>query len=143
MNLTLKRKTYTNKSTIGDLSINGVFFCNTLEDVSRDKNKDGDLNDVGETKVYAKTAIPSGKYEVVITFSNRFKKYMPLLIDVKVFAGIRIHKGNKPEDTEGCILLGQNPSIDWISNSSVTVEKFMKLLKSVERKEKIFKTIID
>lgn len=143
MNLTLKRKTYTNKSTIGDLSINGVFFCNTLEDVSRDKNKDGDLNDVGETKVYAKTAIPSGKYEVVITFSNRFKKYMPLLIDVRGFAGIRIHKGNKPEDTEGCILLGQNPSIDWISNSSVTVEKFMKLLKSVERKEKIFITIID
>lgn len=143
MNITLKRKTYTNKSTIGDLSINGVFFCNTLEDVSRDKNKDGDLEDIGEFKVYGKTAIPSGKYEVVITFSNRFKKYMPLLINVKGFAGIRIHKGNKPEDTEGCILLGQNPSIDWISNSSVTVEKFMKILKSVEKKEKIFITIID
>ena len=78
MRLELKRKALLPEYTIGDLFIDGKLFCNTLEDTVRDLNKDGDLNDHGEGKVYGKTAIPYGTYEVVITYSNRFKKQLPL-----------------------------------------------------------------
>ena len=143
MELTLNRKSYSKRSTIGLLAINGALFCATLEDVCRDKNRDGDLADTDETKVHGQTAIPAGKYQVVITYSNRFKKYMPLLLNVPGFAGIRIHSGNKPEDTEGCILVGRNPSKDWISESRITYDNLMKKLQDAEKTEKIYITILD
>ena len=93
--ITVRRKWYTDKSTIGELTFDD-FKCFTLEDTVR---KDG-------IKVYGKTAIQGGRYEVVLTYSERFKKFMPLLLNVPKFEGIRIHSGNKPEDTEGCILVG-------------------------------------
>mgnify|MGYP003435238428 FL=1 len=70
-NLKLLRDTYTNKTTIGKLYLNDVFICDTLEDVCRDLNKDGDLDDKGETKVYGETAIPSGTYKMIINMSPR------------------------------------------------------------------------
>lgn len=94
MKLQVVRETFTPKSTIGKLYIGGRFFCYTLEDVDRDKNKDGDLNDAGEQKVYGETAIPKGTYKVTLTMSNRFKVVMPLLSNVAGFEGIRIHTGN-------------------------------------------------
>lgn len=104
--LTLKRDTYTNKATIGKLYINDVFLCDTLEDVCRDLNRDGDLNDINETKIYGETAIPSGIYKMIINISPRFKKLLPRLIGVKGYDGVLIHTGNIPADTHGCILVG-------------------------------------
>ena len=98
------RSTY----TIGKLYIDGKYFCDTLEDPVRDHNKDGDLNDVGEGKVYGNTAIPYGTYQVIMNMSARFKRRMPLLFTVNGFKGIRIHAGNTPKDTLGCILVGKN-----------------------------------
>lgn len=123
--LTVKRDTYTSKSTIGKLYLNDVFFCETLEDVSRDINKDGDLDDSGETKVYGQTAIPAGTYKMIINMSNRFKEELPLLINVKGFDGIRIHPGNSDKDTHGCILVGLTRTRDFIGQSKIAFKKLM------------------
>ena len=94
MELELKRHTFKPNYTMGKLLVNGKYFCDVIENTVRDLNMDGDLDDSGEGKIYGKTAIPYGRYEVKITMSNRFKKELPLLIGVKGFDGIRIHSGN-------------------------------------------------
>lgn len=101
MELNLYRHTYNvkgDRNIIGDLFIDGVFFCHTLED---EKRADG-------LKVYGETAIPAGIYNVKLTISNRFKRLMPLLLDVEGFKGIRIHGGNTSKDTHGCPLVAFN-----------------------------------
>ena len=128
MKLTLKRIALRSTYTIGRLYIDGNYFCDTLEDTVRDLNKDGKF-DNGEKKVYAKTAIPYGTYEIKWTYSPRFKKYTPQLMNVPSFEGIRIHAGNTSADTEGCILLGENKQVGKVLNSRATINKFYPLIK--------------
>ena len=130
MELKLIRETFTEKSTIGSLYVNGIFFCYTLEDKDRKLESGG-------VKEYAKTAIPRGKYKVINSFSNRFKKYLPELVNVPQFAGIRIHAGNTADHSEGCILVGSTKALDFIGNSKVTFDKLMKAIQAVEKIEKI------
>jgi hypothetical protein len=122
------RSEYTSTCTIGKMYINGKSFCYTLEDVVRDANKDGDLKDEGEAKVHGKTAIPSGKYKVIVDESNRFKKQMPKLLNVPGFEGIRIHAGNTDADTHGCILVGMGKGLNCITTSKPAFEELMKVL---------------
>lgn len=106
MELKLTRLKVTDKATEGRLYVNGEFECFTLEDVDRNLESGG-------TKIDNKTAIPKGKYEVTITFSNHFQKLLPLLIGVPNYEGVRIHSGNTDADTEGCILVGSiNDKLD-------------------------------
>ena len=128
MKLTLKRIALRPTYTIGRLYVDGNYFCDTLEDTVRDLNKDGKF-DNGEKKVYAKTAIPYGTYEIKWTYSPRFKKYTPQLINVPSFEGIRIHAGNTSADTEGCLLLGENKQVGKDLNSRATINKFYPLIK--------------
>lgn len=114
MKLKLVRKIFTEISTIGELYIDGVFFCYTLED----KVRTG-------VKVPHLTAIPYGIFPVVQEFSNRFQKIMPRLKNVPDFSGILIHNGNYSGDTDGCILVGSTKGKDFVGNS---VETFKKLL---------------
>ncbi len=107
MKLSLHREFLGENYTIGRLYIDNKIFCDTLEDKVR----------IGQAKVYGQTAIPYGKYKVVMTMSNRFKKIMPLLLKVEGFEGIRIHGGNTAEDTLGCILLGENSVKGKVLNS--------------------------
>jgi len=95
MKIEVKRIHRTEKSTIGEMYVDGVFQCYTLEDKER------------EVKIKSETAIPKGTYDVIINMSNRFKKEMPLLLKVPNFEGVRIHSGNTNHDTEGCILVGK------------------------------------
>ena len=111
MKLELVRKVKTGESTIGTLSIDGVFQCYTLEDVVRS----------GE-KVWGQTAIPCGEYRVMLTMSPRFKRILPLIVDVPGFDGIRIHPGNTAKDTDGCILVGTSSGVDFIGSSRVAFE---------------------
>jgi len=131
MILELKRKIFTDDSTIGELSIDGIFVCYTLEDKVRD------------AKIKNVTAIPYGKYEIAITFSNRFQQYMPLLLNVPGFEGVRIHSGNKSTETEGCILVGGTRSLNFIGKSRVTYKILFNKLKSVKKTEKIFINITE
>lgn len=104
---TLERMTFSEKSTIGELRIDGDLLCYTLEDTCR---RNGE-------KIEGKTAIPAGKYEIVITESIRFKRPLPLLLEVPGFEGVRIHPGNTAEDTEGCILVGMKNGINVLYDS--------------------------
>jgi hypothetical protein len=141
MILELNRKTRTSKSTIGELLINGEFFCYVLEDMDRGLHSSLSVTEISQRKVYAETAIPSGTYKVVITFSPRFKEYMPLLLNVKGFQGIRIHSGNTASHSEGCLICGMTTSKDFVGQSKIAYSKLMAKLKKVEKTEEIFISI--
>lgn len=117
MELVLRRKFKGTKYTIGDLTVNGAFFCNTIEDVVRAPG----------VKVYGETAIPFGKYKVVMRYSPKYKKVLPLLLDVPMFEGIRIHSGNTQLDSLGCIIVGENKVKGKVINSRKTMDKLLKL----------------
>ncbi len=133
MELTLQRKWFTEKSTIGALAVDGAFECFTLEDKQRAPD---------EPKLFGQTAIPLGRYEVAITHSPRFGIDMPLLLEVPGFQGVRIHPGNRPEDTEGCILVGQEHQVDTILESRLAYAALFAKLQLAEAKgERIFITV--
>ena len=130
MQLTLKRQPSTGECTLGELFLEGEHECFTLEDVVRD------------VKVAGETAIPAGTYEIAVTYSNRFKRALPLLINVPGFEGIRIHSGNRASDTEGCILVGRTQGTDFVGESRMAFEVlFQKILQAVPA-GKIFIEII-
>ena len=129
MKLTLKRIALRPTYTIGKLYIDDVYFCDTVEDTVRDLNKNGKF-DNGEKKVHSKTAIPYGIYEIKWTYSPRFKKYTPQLMNVPSFEGIRIHAGNTSADTEGCLILGKNKQVGKVLNSRATINKFYPIIKN-------------
>ena len=136
MKLILKRIAIRQTYTIGKLYIDDVYFCDTIEDTVRDINKNGKF-DNGEKKVHSKTAIPYGTYEIKWTYSPRFKKYTPQLMNVPSFEGIRIHAGNTSSDTEGCLILGENKQVGKVLNSRATINKFYPIIKKACSKGKV------
>jgi hypothetical protein len=126
MNLTLIRKYPSTDCIIGELFIEGVFECYTLEDIER------------PVKIPGMTAIPKGTYEVVINFSNRFQKLLPLLQNVPDFEGVRIHTGNIAANTEGCILVGKSKDATQVLQSKVAFDSLFPKLQAASAKEKIF-----
>ena len=133
MEIKLTRTEYTDESTIGYLSIDGIYSCYTLEDTVR---PDG-------VKVPGKTAIPAGRYEITIDKSTRFKRLMPHILNVPMFEGIRIHAGNDSGDTEGCILLGTSKSEDSVGNSLAANAVFFGKLHEALEKGKVFIEIVN
>lgn len=134
MELKLNRIFLGSSATIGELLVNDKHLCDTLEDRVRPEGE----------KVYGKTAIPEGTYEVKLTHSPRFKKILPEILNVPNFSGIRIHSLNKAEESEGCIGVGEwnGKDTNWISNSRKTFDKLFKLLETANKnKEKITITI--
>ena len=121
MNLFLQRIAQTLEYTIGRLYIDEKFFCHTLEDAVR------------EEKIAGKTAIPEGTYNVVVNRSPRFKRDLPLLLDVPDFEGIRIHRGNTAKDTSGCILVGINSKKGMVLESTKYEIELTKILKKAQQ----------
>ncbi|MEJ7823497.1 MAG: DUF5675 family protein [Chitinophagaceae bacterium] len=117
MVIKLERFEKTNYSTMGKLFMpTGEMFF-TCEDTDRGLDKSMPLKTIWEKKVKGKTAIPTGTYEIIVSYSNKFKKYLPLLLNVPGYQGIRIHPGNTHADTEGCILPGISKLGDSIRQS--------------------------
>lgn len=133
MKLEIKRRIFTDTSTVGSFFIDGERICDSLEDCDRFLEVDGKA-----AKIPGKTAIPRGEYKVEITWSNRFSKYMMQVMDVPHFDGIRIHAGNTSADTEGCPLLG-NAVDEWtVVNSRVNVQKvFDRVKRALDAKENV------
>lgn len=105
--------------TIGKMYLNGEYFCDTLEDAIR------------PVKIPNETAIPAGTYKVEVTYSPRFKRNLPLLIDVPNYTGIRIHNGSNKDHTSGCILVGFNTSKGKLTDSRKTSDQLTEKLKSL------------
>ena len=140
MKLTLKRIALRDTYTIGKLYIDGVYFCDTVEDRVRDLSK--------ERKIAGETAIPYGTYEVTINqqspkYSQRTsyawcKGYLPRLLDVPSFDGILIHAGNTAKDSAGCIIVGENKIVGQVINSMATLKE---LVERLPKSDKITITI--
>ncbi len=141
MEIELIRKHKNKDCTISDMLVNGAFECYILEDVDRNLFQADPIKHIQEVKVHSKTAIPYGRYEVIMSYSNRFKKYLPQLLNVPGFEGIRIHPGNTKDDTEGCLLPGTSFTDNMVANSRNAFNTLYKKLKAVEKKEKIYITI--
>lgn len=120
--ITLKRKVFSDKSTVGELyGPDGEFWCHTLEDVVR------------KQKVYGKTAIPAGSYELIVGFSPHYQRPMPRILKVPFYEGCLIHPGNTEKDSEGCILVGKyDPNIvDFIGTSRDTFDRIFPIIRKL------------
>lgn len=134
----VKRITKLSKSTIGELYIDGKLECYTVEDTVREIKGQS----VESWKIPHVTAIPVGTYEVIIDMSNRFKKLLPLLLNVPGFDGVRIHTGNTAEDTEGCLIVGKIKQVAGVGGSKVAMAALQpKIQAALDRKEKVMLTI--
>ncbi len=132
MNLKLVRTDFTDQSTIGTLYVNGIEECFILEDPDRGLREDMPLAEIERLKKPGVTAIPYGTYEVKRTKSERFSKekgytvIMPILWDVPGYLGIRIHIGNYPKDTLGCLLPGRKKGVNCVIESTKATQQLEK-----------------
>lgn len=130
----VKRTVYTQTSTISEMTLDGKHICSILEDKVRGLN---------EAKIFGKTAIPAGRYQITVDYSNAFGKDMPHVNNVPGFAGIRIHSGNDPADTEGCLIVGvYDPAHpDWVSGSRDVFAKVFPLIQELLKAGTLFVNI--
>ena len=142
-----KKKTYTighlyiakepdgNNPGLGQPLTKGLQICDTLEPTWRDYAN-------GAYKVKDRSAIPEGRYAVVISYSPKFKQWLPILLGVPKFEGIRIHAGNTAEDTEGCILVGKNREVGKVLDSRIWLHRLkQKIVEAKDRGEAVWITV--
>jgi len=148
MKILVDRKWKKDTYTIGNLYINGKLFCNTLEDKDRGLKQTDPLSTIKAKKVYAETAIPTGKYTVTMNVTSPkysavkwywdlCKGKMPRLLSVKGFEGVLIHPGNTALDSAGCLLVGKNTVKGKLTQSKDTFAKLYKLMKAAADKGEI------
>ena len=134
-------------STLSSVVVDGKVHQFILEDRDRGLKSEMDLEFIKNEKVYGKTAIPTGRYQVDITYSNRFKRLLPILIGVPGYAGIRIHPGNRHVNTDGCLLPGK---VYWMEDKEYAVgssrtaseDLQFKITNALERGEQVWIEIL-
>lgn len=153
MELKVKRVAKKEDYTIGKLYIDGVAFCDTLEDCDRGLTQEMPLDDIKAKKIYGKTAIPKGTYDIDMnTVSPKFKDRswakpyggkIPRLVNVPGFDGILVHPLNNASESLGCIGVGKNSVKGMVTDSSRTFMTLMSkyLLPAKVKGEKITITI--
>lgn len=132
------RKEFTDTYSLGEMYINDKFFCYTMEDTDRNINEDLPTSAIKEVKVPKRTAIPYGDYRIVLSFSKKLKRYLPLILDVPAFRGIRIHKGSTHEWSSGCVLVGMRKGKDKLLDIVEAENKLIEILESVNKTEAIY-----
>ena len=145
MRLTLKRIAKRNEYTIGKLFVDGVYFCDVLEDIDRGLTDKMAVEEIERRKIAGRTAIPTGIYSVTLEIRSpkfaqpKYKKqygfcnaYLPRLINVKGYSGVLIHCGNTHTDTEGCLLCGENKAVGKVLNSTATFKRLYEVLKQAK-----------
>lgn len=142
MNITLKRTAKLPDYTIGKLYIDGVYICDTLEDTDRGLTQHMPLEEIQDKKIYGKTAIPTGTYKVSMniispkfrnkSWAKQWNGKLPRLLNVPGYEGVLIHVGNKPEDSLGCILVGENKVKGQVINSVNTFKRLMDVLSNAK-----------
>ena len=128
MKIKLVRIAFKDTYTIGKLYVDGVYFCDTIEDKDRGLDDSMTVREILNKKVKGETAIPTGHYNIEITYSPKYKRMMPLLIGVKGYSGIRIHSGNTSKDTEGCLLVGKNTKVGMVTESRNTYQRLFAMM---------------
>ena len=138
-----KRKTYTigrlaiKRETVEEYRTYEVqdYFCDTLEPTWRDYRNGGH-------KIKGRSAVPEGRYAVVISYSPKFKAWLPILLGVPMFSGIRIHAGNTAADTAGCILVGKNKIVGQVVDSRIWLHRLkQKIVAAKDRGEAVWLTV--
>lgn len=138
MKIELHRKWRKKGYSIGILYVNGQRICETLEDEDRGLRSDMALATIRQLKVKGETAIPVGTYQVAYTYSPKFKKMLPLLMNVPGYDGIRIHSGNTAKHTEGCLLCGRNTEVGTVTNSRYWTNKVNAMIEqATKQKEQV------
>jgi hypothetical protein len=118
MKIKVVRQVFTDKSTIGSLYVNDVFFCYTLEDKDRGLDQSQSVFTIQAKKLFGITAIPYGNYPLIVNKSPKFGRLLPRLQGIKGFDGVLIHRGNSAEHSHGCILVGYKKGVDCIMEST-------------------------
>lgn len=132
MELLVQRIAKRSDYTIGRLFVDGRYLCDTLEDKVREPG----------VKVPGETAIPAGRYRVIVNVSPKFGRELPRLLDVPGFDGILIHRGNSARDSAGCVLLGENKEKGRVVNSTPYEVRLTKLIKdAIEKGEEVWITV--
>lgn len=153
MRLTIERKYKKAAYTIGHLYIDGKYFCDTIEDTDRGISADMSEHDILSKKIYGKTAIPNGLYEIRMTHSPKFHNRIwakltagkvPQIINVPCFSGVRIHPANEASELLGCIAVGKNTKVGAVTSSQhyYTILVIDHIFPAIERREKIELEII-
>lgn len=142
MNFILKRKYFKPNYTIGILYLNHKRICETMEPPSAHITSKSSTRRITEAKSRGTIAIPTGQYRILVTKSYKFFKWLPLLWNVPCFKGIRIHAGNKPSDTRGCILPGWNRRPGYVLGSTSAMSIIMQHIQSaLSADESVYITI--
>ena len=142
LNIKVIRKYFKEEYTIGKMFIYDELFCDVLEDKDRGLTDDMSLSQIKKNKVYAKTAIPYGRYEVKPYFWPKYRKVYPWLQNVKGFTGILCHCGRTADNSSGCLLLGENKIKGGLINGEKYVRKLTEIVQECEKRgEKVYITI--
>lgn len=146
MDIVSKRILRGKATAVSMVTVNGIFHSYMLEDQDRGLHSGMDLAEIRRIKVHGKTAIPEGRYLVQINMSPRFKRMLPQICEVPGFSGIRLHPGNKKEDTEGCPLpgmryvkVGNDYVVELSRRAFEPLEEMIAV--AIERGEKVWYTV--
>jgi hypothetical protein len=131
MHITIQRRDLKDDRTLGAILVDGAHLAYTLEDAVR------------PVKIQNETAIPCGVYEVIVNYSQRFSRPLPMLLDVPNFTAIRLHAGNGPRNTEGCILIGKESDGERIWNCSAVVSELTFRIRNATSTGKVFIEVLN
>lgn len=142
MELKVIRKEFASDYCIGELLIDGKPFCHTIEDTDRGLTSDMSLDKIKDLKIAKETCIPYGRYRTILSYSVKLKRYLPLLLDVRGYRGIRFHRGSGANYSSGCICLGFGRKGNRLTGYKEAEKDFIAVLDKINKTEAIYTTIV-